>query len=308
MRILVTGASGLLGLNFSLRFSDEHSIIGIVNSHLFHEVPFSVQPVDLSIEKNVHGLINQYKPDVLINCAAIADVDKCEEDPQGAELLNAELPGWLAEVCARSSVQLVHLSTDAVFDGTKEGKYTEEDIPNPLGVYAHSKLMGEKAVQQVDRTAVIARVNFYGFSLSGTRSLAEVFLHNLQNRKEMFGFTDILFSPLYVLDLAEIIMKIVTKELSGLYHVTSPESQSKYDFGLSIAQKFKLDESLIQPISVNDANFLSARRSKNLMLDPQKASQALGMDFPAQQEGLERFYQSYLAGFAQRIYTLREGV
>jgi|LDZU01.1.fsa_nt_gi dTDP-4-dehydrorhamnose reductase len=307
MRILISGASGLLGLNFGLRFTTEHTIIGLVHSHPLIELPFSINTADLSDEKNARAIIDLHKPDVLINCAALADVDACERDPIRARQLNTELPGWLAEECARQSVKLVHISTDAVFDGCKEGKYLEEDIPNPLSIYAQTKLEGEGSVLQVNSAALVARVNFYGFSLSRKRSLAEVFLHALQEGRTMFGFTDVIFSPLYVVDLAEILLKMVEKQLAGLYHVTSPESQSKYAFGVGIAQRFGLDQGLIHPIPVAEAAFLTAPRSQNLALDPGRVERALRMELPSQQEGLDRFYHDYKAGFAQRIYNLGQG-
>lgn len=305
MRILISGVSGLLGLNLGLRVNAEHTIIGLVHSHPLKELPFSINTVDLNEEKNARVLIDRFKPDVFIHCAALADVDACEKDPIRAHQLNAELPGWLAEECERHAVKFVHISTDAVFDGRKEGKYQEQDTPNPLGMYAQTKLEGERNVLQVNSAALVARVNFYGFSLSRKRSLAETFLHTLQNGKTMFGFTDVIFSPLYVIDLAEILLKMVEKQLSGLYHVTSPESQSKYAFGVNIAQRFGLDQTLIQPILVAEATFLTAPRSQNLVLDSGKVQRALKMNLPNQQEGLDRFYQDYKNGLAQRIYSLQ---
>ncbi|NMC28753.1 MAG: SDR family oxidoreductase [Pelolinea sp.] len=305
MRILISGASGLLGLNLGLHCLSDHTMIGLVHSHLIKESPFPIHVVDLGEEKTARAVIDQFKPDVLFNCAALADLDACEKDPIRAQRLNAELPGWLAEECDCRSVQLVHISTDAVFDGCKEGKYREEDKTNPLSIYAQTKLQGEKNVLQVNSSALVARVNFYGFSISGKRSLAEVFLNNLREGKSMFGFTDVLFSPLYVIDLVEILLKMVEKQFSGLYHVTSPESQSKYAFGTGIAQRFGLDANLITPIKVADANFLTAPRSQNLVLDPGRVQAALRVNLPGQRQGLDHFYQDFQDGFAQRIYGLQ---
>lgn len=304
MRVLVSGASGLLGLNFCLRFASEHTIDGIVHSHVLTDLPFTVQSEDLTEEKNARTLIECYKPDLLVHCAALADIDACEQDPDRARFLNAELPGWLAEECEQHSVKMVHISTDAVFDGTQEGKYVETDATHPVSVYAQTKLAGEQAVRQVSYSAFIARVNFYGYSISGRHSLAEFFLRNLQAGKPMYGFTDMEFSPFYVLDLAETLMKGIEKDLHGIYHVTSPQSQSKYSFGVEIARKWGLNEELISPRSVQEADFLTAPRSLNLALNPGKLEKALGIQLPSQQDGLDRFYEDYKDGLAQRIYNL----
>ena len=304
MRILVTGASGLLGLNLGLRFASEQEITGVVYSHSFSHLPFPVIAIDLSDEKNTGKLIEQSKPDLVINCAAMANLEDCEKKPLEAHLLNGEFPGWLAEKCERHSIKLVHISTDAVFDGTKNGKYSETDIPHPLSVYAQSKLAGELAVRQIDQRALVLRVNFYGFSPSGQRSLAEFFLRNLENGTSIKGFTDVFFSPLYVIDLVEYLMHCVEKELAGLYHLCSSESLSKYDFGLRIARVFNLNGDLISPITVSDVDFMRAPRSKNLVLDAGKIEQALARPTPSQDDGLARFYHDFQDGYAKRLQTL----
>ncbi len=306
MRILISGASGLLGLNLGLRYAPEHTIIGLVHTHSLKAQPFSFHSVDLETEKNVHTLIDRFHPDAIINCAALANVDECEKNPEQAHILNAEMPGWLAEDCDHHAVKLIQISTDAVFNGLKSGKYTEKDSPHPLSLYARTKLEGERNILQVNSSALILRVNFYGFSISQQRSLAEIFLHTLQTGKTMFGFTDVLFSPLYVADLADIMLAMLKKDLCGLYHVTSPESLSKYDFGKNIAHRFGLDADLIHPISVEEATFLTAPRSKNLVLDPQKVQDALQMDLPGQEEGLEHFYQDYKNGLVEKIKSFHE--
>lgn len=304
MRILLTGASGLLGLNFGLRFASEQQITGVVYSHAFTQAPFSMIVTDLSQERNVDKLIENSKPDVVINCAAIANLEECEKKPQEAHMLNGEFPGWLAEKCDNLSIKLVHISTDAVFDGKKKGKYNETDIPKPMSVYAQSKLAGEQAVRQIDQDALVLRVNFYGFSFSGRRSLAEFFLRNLENGAPVKGFTDVFFCPLYVIDMVEYLMQAVEKQLRGLYHLCSAESLSKYDFGLHIARVFNLDANLISPITVSDVDFIQAPRSKNLVLDTGKIEQALGRATPSQAEGLARFHHDFQDGYAMRLQTL----
>jgi dTDP-4-dehydrorhamnose reductase len=142
-------------------------------------------------------------------------------------------------------------------------------------------------------------VNFYGFSLSGSRSLAEFFLDRLSTGQMVNGFVDVMFCPLYVRDLVEVLMQMVEKDLSGIYHVVSPESLSKYSFGISIARKFGFDHGLIQPISVMESG-LTAKRSPRLDLNVEKL---IGekIDLPGQAQGMERFYQDHQAGLADKI-------
>ncbi len=298
-RILVTGASGLLGLNFALHYCREHEIIGAVHRNPLQAAPFQVLEADLSISGNVAKVIEKVRPEMVLNCAAMANVDACEVEPQLAEAINARMPGELAKACHQTSVRLIHISTDAVFDGLR-GKYVETDSPNPQNVYARTKLEGECAVSSACAEALIARVNFYGWSLHGTRSLAEHFYYNLADNQKLKGFTDVFFSPLYVKELAEILMQMADRELAGMYHVVSPDAWSKYDFGIAIAERFGFQPELIRPISWKEAG-LVAHRSPNLTLLPGKLIHDLKRTLPNQRDGIERLYQDFHSGHAGQI-------
>ncbi len=304
-RYFVTGASGLLGLNLCLHLVKNHDVVGVIHRDELQGVPYQVIVEDLSINNAPARIIEQIKPDVVIHTAAIAIVDDCEKQPKRAMLVNGVLPGTLAAICKQKSIPMVHISTDAVFDGIK-GDYEEDDTPNPLSIYAKSKLDGEKAVMLENPDALIARVNFYGWSLRGDRSLAENFVANLSAGERMKGFTDVRFCSLFVMNLIETLLKMIKKELHGIYHTVSSESLSKYDFGVAIARKFGLDEKLIEPIRVADSG-LVAKRSPNLTLNVKKLTSALNEELPGQSESLEGFwlqkknhYPDMLHGFLKR--------
>ncbi|MBT3336632.1 MAG: SDR family oxidoreductase [Anaerolineae bacterium] len=299
MKILVTGASGLLGLNLSLQMAEKHTIIGVDRSKLVN-TPFDLIKLDLLDLAALPKLLDESKPDAVIHCAANALVDACELTPDIASTLNAVLPGQLASACAERDVRFLHISTDAVFDGTKEGIYTEDDAPNPLGVYAQTKLDGEYAVLDANPAAAIARVNFFGWSLSGTRSLSEFFVNNLGAGKNVNGFDDVYFCPMFVGDLADTLVGMLEKSLSGLYHVVGSRAITKYEFGQAIANQFGFDAGLINPISVSDAG-LTAKRSQNLRLSINKLSTALGYDIPDFSTGLAKFYTQYQQGYPQKL-------
>lgn len=299
MRILVTGASGLLGLNLALEAAREHTVFATVNRNTLNTSAFSVLQVDLLAPGAVERLLDQTQPEWVIHCAALANLDACEANPALAEQLNTELPRKLAVYVAKGGARLVHVSTDAIFDGQR-GDYSEEDSPNPLGVYAQTKLGGERAVTGANPDAIIARVNFYGWSLTGKRSLSEFFFYNLQAGKPVLGFNDVYFCPLLTNDLAHILIKMLEKGLGGIYHVVSSECISKYNFGVALAHKFGLDEDLISPSSVVQAG-LKAARSPTLTLRTEKLSRALGNSLPGLSPGLERFYTLYQQGYPQML-------
>jgi len=304
MKIIVTGASGLLGLNLSLGMMETHTIVGVDRSKLTG-TPFELVQADLLEPGAGSRLIDKIRPDAIIHTAALANLEACEENPQEAQRLNADLPGELAAVCAKRGIQLVHISTDSVFDGTKDGIYTEEDAPNPPGVYSATKLQGEQNVLSVYPKAAVARVNFFGWSLSGSRSLSEFFYNNLSTGKQANGFTDVWFCSIFVGDLAETLVRMLEKGLSGLYHTVGSEAITKYEFGVRIARQFGYNPGLVIPISVEESS-LKAKRSHNLRLSVHKLSTDLGMEIPGVSTGIEKFYTQLQQGYPQKMRSYQQ--
>ena len=300
---LVTGVSGLLGLNFALAVDGKkHQVTGVANTTPMLWATFKNVQAELTQPAVVEELIETHKPDVFLHCAAMANVDACEANPELAQQVNAQLPGIISAACKKHGIRLVHISTDAVFDGSK-GNYTEEDTPNPLSVYAGTKLAGEKAVLSANPDALVARVNFYGWSAAGNRSLAENFVNNLAAGKEMMGFTDVEFCPMNILDLSALLVETAEMDLHGIHHVVGAEAMSKYEFGRRIAEKFGFDASLIKPVSVKESG-LKAARSPRLTLSIEKIRTALAHELPDFTDGLQKFYDQYRRGYHLYIKSL----
>jgi dTDP-4-dehydrorhamnose reductase len=304
MKILITGASGLLGINLALEAMRKHEVSGVDRGKL-KSAPFQVFNAHLVHRNTIDPILDETQPDWLVNCAALANLEECEEYPERARLINTDMPGELAEICAHRRIRFIHISTDAVFDGEKKDLYTEEDEPHPLGTYSQTKLNGECAVQSANSEAIIARVNFFGWSLNGRRSLGELFVNNLSAGKQMNGFTDVVFCPMFVNHTAQILLSMLEKGLNGLYHVVGPQPMSKYKFGIEIARKFRLKESQIKPISVLLSE-LTARRAHNLRLSTHKLSTDLGYELPMFSTGLDEFYTQYQQGYPQRIRSYQQ--
>ena len=298
-RILVTGASGLLGANLALRVARKYPVFGVVNLRKLVGTPFQVLQADLSTPGEIERVLDMSQPDIIFNCAAMANVDSCEANQELAHKLNSVLPGKLAAAAHRTGTQLVHISTDAVFDG-KRGDYSESDLPIPINTYGRTKLEGERVVSNNDPDSLIVRVNFYGWSLSGSRSLAEWFYNNLSKGEPVKGFADVFFCPLLVNDLSDILLDMVEKDIKGLFHVVSPDIISKYEFGALLARTFGFDDQLITPSTWNDAG-LRAKRSPNLNLRSEKLVEALGKTLPDQPTGMEHFSELWSAGYPQTL-------
>lgn len=306
-RILVTGASGLLGLNLALQAASQFEVWGVLRnerlaSHTGKPLPFHPLYVDLTRPGQVEHVLAVAQPDAVIHCAAMTEVDFCEAYPVEAHLINVQVPKLLGQATARLGIGLLHISTDAVFDGMY-GDYNESDPPNPLNIYGKSKLSGERVVSDENPDALIARVNFYGWSWQGRRSLAEFFYQQLAAGTPIHGFTDLVFCPLLVNDLTEILLRMLRLELRGLYHVVSAESQTKYDFGQMLARQFGFNEQLITPSLYKTAN-LRAPRAPLLTLSSNKLAQALGESLPGQVDAMQRFYQLACQGYPQTLQTV----
>jgi dTDP-4-dehydrorhamnose reductase len=294
----------MLGINLAMEALGGHEVTGVDRGKL-KSAPFPVIKANFFDRNAFEPALQSTRPDWVINCAALANLEECEKHPGQAKILNTDLPRDLATACARQGIKFVHLSTDAVFDGTGEAAYTEEDEPNPQSIYARTKLDGERAVQEANPQAVIARVNFFGWSLGGRRSLAEFFFQNLSEGKNVNGFTDVIFCPMWVTDLSRTLIDMLEKNLSGLYHVVGSQAISKYQFGLEVARRFGLRESLISPQSVEQSS-LTAKRSHNLWLSIHKLSTDLGREIPSFSTGLDGFYTQFQQGYPQKIRSYQQ--
>ena len=199
--LLITGASGFLGTNALLAALDEGRDVACAfnNTPVGHEGVRAVA-TDLSTVDAASKLLDCVEPEWVLNCAAMANVDSCEREPDAAERVNAELPRALASACRKAGTRLVHISTDAVFDGN-DGDYHETDEPLPLNVYGRTKLAGERAVLEELPDALVARTNFVGLSPGGQTGIADWMMGELEAGRRILGFTDIIITPLLANDL-----------------------------------------------------------------------------------------------------------
>ena len=301
-RILITGVSGLLGINLALEAAEMHEVIGVLHDRPLYKIGFQTVQADLLALDSPPRLLDETQPDWVIHCAAIADLDACERQPKLAQCLNVELPSQFAKETSRRGIQLLHISTDAVFDG-RRGDYSEEDRPSPLSIYASTKLASEEAVLAANPEAIVVRPNFFGWSLSGTRSLAEFFYNHLSANKHALGLTDRFSCPLLANDLAAVLLRMLDRGLHGLYHVVSADSLSKYDFGVALAQRFGLDHNLIDAITSKEMGY-AAQRAAHLTLRTDKISHALGELMPSVSAGIEKLYRLAQEGYRERLQSM----
>ena len=302
-RILVTGASGLLGANLVLEAADAgHQVIAASHIHPVASGEVETCVADLIRPGEAQRLLEASWPEWVIHCAALTDLDLCETNPSLAYRLNTEMAGAVARACQVVGARLLHISTDAVFDG-RRGGYVEEDVPAPVNVYGKSKLAGEEEVTRADPAALIVRTNFFGWSAQATRGLAEWFLSGLEDGRERPGFTDVWVTPILVNDLSRLLLKMLEAGLSGVYHVPGADCVSKYAFGARLARAFGLDPMLVTRASVEGGQ-LAARRGRQLCLQAIRLLRAIEIDLPGLDDGLTRLRDLRRTGFLDRLRGL----
>ena len=299
MRVVVTGASGLLGLTLCRSWQGQHHVIGLTRDRALDVPGVRFEHMDLQAQRDLAPVLAPLEPDLIVHCAAMTSVDGCEQDPDAAHRLNGELPGGIALWCAAHAVRLVHVSTDAVFDGVA-GDYDERALPNPLNAYARSKLAGELAVSVASPGALIARINLFGWSRTGSRSLAEFFVNRLASGQAVGGFTDVHFSPLLANYLAQLLLLAGCSTISGVRHFASRDGISKYGFGRMIAEAFGFDPDLVVPTVSDDMGFAAAR-PKNLTLDATCVAKELNLVLPTVREGIHDLRHLEQTGYREEI-------
>ena len=286
--ILVTGASGLLGWSFlSAARRRNQSAIGLFHTHPLPEAHADSICIDLTDHSKTHELLNSIRPNWVVHCAAMTNVDLCEAEPDKARLLNSTVSGNLAKEARNLGAGFIYISTDSIFDGVK-GDYAEEDLPHPINVYAQSKLAGERAVLDEFPNTLIVRTNIYGWNVQNKLSLAEWILSRLESNTSIPGFHDVIFNPLLVNDLSDILLMMMNRGMKGLYHVAGSDTCNKYEFALSLADVFGLDGRLIKKASIDDS-VLKAPRPRNTSLNHSKIERDLGIRMPDLISGLQHF-------------------
>ena len=261
MKILVTGGHGQLGLALQ-RQSNHHALVA-----------FSREELDIADTAQINQMIQYEKPDAVINCGAWTDVDACETDPEKALNVSGYAVGALAEATNKVGGQFVQVSTDYVFDGTKESPYLETDKPNPLSAYGKSKLLGEELAGS---NALIIRTSWV-MSLDG-KNMLNTILRLLATDNELHFVDDQVGCPTFTVDLSLAIMTLLEKGAQGIYHVTNTDPTSWYQFACEVADAVNADQNRVHPIATSDLSPPRlAPRPRNSVLQNENL-QSLGLD------------------------------
>jgi dTDP-4-dehydrorhamnose reductase len=278
MVVLVTGGSGQLGQALK-SIADQFAAIDFRF--------YASSELDITNLEQCKTIFNINKPDFCINSAAYTAVDKAESESEKAQLINVEGARNLATVCKDFDVVLLHVSTDFVFDGTAKKRYTEEDVPNPTGVYGQTKLDGEKAIQAILEKYFIIRTSWV-YSEFGANFM-KTMIRLGSERDSLSVVNDQIGTPTNAVDLAEALLKITqfvnnagktdnrqpTTDIYGVYNFSNEGQCSWYDFAKKIFEINNITIDL-QPISTS-AYPTPAKRPAFSVLDKSKIKKVFGM-------------------------------
>uniref|UniRef100_UPI0040490EBF dTDP-4-dehydrorhamnose reductase n=1 Tax=Flavobacterium sp. TaxID=239 RepID=UPI0040490EBF len=283
LKILITGANGQLGLCLK-DASREYP-----NHNFYFKTS---KELDITNKKEIQALFAELNFDYCINCAAYTAVDKAEDDKENAFLVNAEGVKFLAKACKSSETILIHISTDFVFDGTKDSPYTESDIPNPINVYGASKLKGEENVRNILENYFIIRTSWV-YSEYGS-NFVKTMMRLGREREHLSVVNDQIGSPTYAGDLATTILKIidVKSKKYGIYHFSNEGNISWYDFAKEIfnENEIKINLSAIK----TEAYPTPAKRPLYSVLDKSKINIAFNLKITPWQKSYKKLKKRYL--------------
>ncbi|MDW8052079.1 MAG: dTDP-4-dehydrorhamnose reductase [Armatimonadota bacterium] len=232
MRVLITGARGLLGTELRLQW--RAAGIEVLGTARTPQPDKELIPLEITDPNQVRQVLSVVRPSVVVHCAAITNVDACEQQPELAYRVNAFGTELIAAQCQRLGATCVYVSTDYVFDGAKQAPYHEYDAPNPLSVYGRSKLAGEQAVQTLCQRYYIIRVAWlYG---AHRPTFPHYVLDRARANLPPVAIVDQIGSPTYVADIADRLLRLLRSECYGVYHLTNTEPVSRYEFARAILQ------------------------------------------------------------------------
>jgi dTDP-4-dehydrorhamnose reductase len=257
--VLITGSNGLLGQKLIQFLVNQHDCRVIATSRnpdrIIHLKGYQFELLDITNAVEVDYIILKYKPDVIINTAALTQVDFCEDNKAECWSINVEAVRNILNIADKINAFFIQLSTDFIFDGYS-GPYSETDEPNPLSYYGLSKLESEKLVQSMlKKWSIIRTILVYGVTGNMSRSNIVLWVkESLENNKPIQVVNDQFRAPTLAEDLARACGKVALKEKNGIYHISGQQLMSILDIAYMVADFFKLDQSMISPVNTVDLN------------------------------------------------------
>ena len=287
MRILITGAFGQLGHALQSVLSKKSNYELVCTGRKIKKSQKGI-PLDIRNQVALKEIINTTAPDILINLAAMTNVDACELNPELAGEINV---AGLQHICDSFSGKIIHLSTDYVFDGTS-GPYKEDDPLNPISIYGKTKLASEHILLEKDIKNLVIRGNvLYDYSPHTSASFLNWVVSSLKGNQEIKVVEDQFNNPTWTRSMSDIIELSIENDLEGIIHWGDSVHISRFEFAKLIAKKFSLNESLIKPVLTSELN-QPARRPLQSGLSTEKLVNMLDIIPPSIDDCLDEIIKT----------------
>jgi dTDP-4-dehydrorhamnose reductase len=290
MRILITGISGMLGVDLCETLREEYEVAGLdIKDFSSTSLPSPrVHKADITDRHGLKKLFRQLPPHSVIHTAAYTDVDGCEKNPDRAHRVNALGTRNIALICQEKNIPLVYVSTDFVFDGKKNCPYAELDEPRPLNVYGRSKLAGENYVRSLLERYFIVRTSWlYG---RHGKNFVDTILKLAEEKEVLTVVGDQVGSPTYTKDLAQEMKKLVSSSSYGIYHITNSGSCSWYGFAKEILKLAGIRGVKVKPITSRELN-RPAPRPQFSVLNHSSSGRGAGNTMRPWKEALKEYLE-----------------
>ncbi len=281
MKILITGSNGMLGTDLVDLL--KYGMASLDPNLEVIEAPHEV--LDITLEDKVSGFISAHTPDIIVNCAAFTNVDKCETESKAAFNVNALGPKYIAAAAKKCGARLIHISTDFVFDGNSNKPYTEKDRTNPLSAYGRTKHEGERNIQNYCDSYLIVRTSWL-FGHNGINFAAKM-LELAEHNKELSIVTEETGSPTYTPDLAGALWTLIKHECEGIINISNYGSCSRYEWAEYIFETMGYNIK-INPIKSSEYK-RPAKVPLNSTLNCQKFTTITGMRMRPWEEAVESY-------------------
>jgi len=278
-KILVIGASGLLGSRLVERLSSKYQVFGTYMKTSLRNEPnhFSLDVTDSS---SLEALVSEVRPGIVINCSGFTSVESCENRPETCWLINTISVAKMAKLLSHHGIRLIQIGTDH-YESSFNAPRKEFDDVRAVNQYGYSKLVAEKEVLLCNPKNLVLRVNFFGSGRFKNETFWDSAISSINVRKSVIGFRDIQFSPVSIEYLAKIISLLISRQdISGIRNIASEEVKSKFEFLIEIARQLNRDLDLIQPINSKQLPNRALRPSY-LALDPTLICTELSLKTPS---------------------------
>lgn len=289
-RLLITGSNGLLGQKLVELLRKQANVDLIATARGVNRLPvtdgYTYASLDITVQEEVNAVFDQFKPEIVIHTAAMTNVDTCETDQEGCDLLNVDAVAFIIQACEKHNSYLCHLSTDFIFDGAA-GPYTEEGIANPISYYGESKLKAEQLLLASSIRWSIARtVLVYGIVPDMSRSNIVLWVKkSLEEGKTIQVVTDQFRTPTLAEDLAIGCWLLAKDEVEGIFNISGSDFLTPYEMAVMTADYYGLDKSLLQKADSSTFQQTAKRPAiTGFVLD--KAKKVLGYAPRTFQEGI----------------------